>query len=161
MPSEKIKYIYRRMARNTAKRTDIVMPPLKEEIETIFSPANIDEDCRTIATLLYPYEKKVRQLLESGDISQAITITLEIYESLSYHFVADEHYCHFDDMYSPDYPCQYMMEAIISKIKDGAVSEEEQCKLAEGMERLKKMESYEQYGSPYVVMVWDEFRNEK
>ena len=33
-------------------------------------------------------------------------------------FVEDEHYDYFDDMYSLDYVCQDMMEAIIAAIKN-------------------------------------------
>ena len=28
------------------------------------------------------------------------------------HFVEDEHYCYFDDMYSPEYTMQWIYEAI-------------------------------------------------
>ena len=50
MPSEKMRYIRQRMAEKP--RTDIELTPLKAEIEAVFSPSNLDEDCRTMARLL-------------------------------------------------------------------------------------------------------------
>ena len=98
MPSEKMRYINRRMSAKSAVRTDIVMTPLKEEIEKVFNPCNIDMDCNTIDDLLTPYKRQVKTLLDKGETDEAITIFLEILESLSYHFVKDEHYTYFDDM---------------------------------------------------------------
>ena len=48
MPSEKMRYINRRMSAKSAVRTDIEMTPLKEEIDKVFNPCNIDMDCSTI-----------------------------------------------------------------------------------------------------------------
>lgn len=115
MPSEKIKYIRQRM--KDTSRTDIKLTPLKAEIEAIFNERNIDDDCDTIASLLSPYRKMVRESLSQGNCAEAITILLEVLESLTYHFVEDEHYDYFDDMYSPDYVCQDMMKTIIDASK--------------------------------------------
>lgn len=101
MSSEKMRYIRQHLENN--QRTDIELTPLKAEIEFIFSKRNIDEDCDTIASLLSTYRKVVRELLNQSNYSKAITILLEVIESLTYHFVKDEHYDYFDDIYSPDY----------------------------------------------------------
>lgn len=138
-------------------RTDIELTPLKTEIESIFSKRNIDEDCDTIANLLSPYRKSVRELLSQGKYADAVTILLEILESLAYHFVEDEHYDYFDDLYSPDYVCQDMMEAVIGAIKSGDFPDEERKRLEEGLERLRRTEAYEDYGVPYAVSVWRKF----
>ena len=78
MPSEKMRYINRRMAARSAIRTDIEMTPLKEEIEKVFNPCNIDMDCNTIDDLLTPYKRQVKTLLDKGETDEAITIFLEI-----------------------------------------------------------------------------------
>ena len=108
-------YIRQRM--EDKSRTDIELTPLKAKIETVFNKRNIDEDCDTIANLLSPYQKAVRESLSQGKYAEAVTILLEVLESLTHHFVQDEHYNYFDDMYSPDYVCQDMMEAIINSGK--------------------------------------------
>ena len=96
MPSEKMRYIRQRMAEKP--RTDIEPTPLKAEIEAVFSPSNLDEDCRTMARLLDPYRKAVYDSLCQGYYADAVTVLLEVLESLTYHFVEDEHYTYFDDM---------------------------------------------------------------
>ena len=131
----------------------------KNKIEAIFSERNIDEDCDTIARLLSPYREIVRESLSKGYYAEAVTILLEVLESLTYHFVEDEHYNYFDDMYSPDYVCQDMMEAVIDAIKGGKFSNEELQRLKDVLEKLKHTEAYEDYGVPYALDVWEKFEN--
>ena len=130
----------------------------KNKIEAVFSERNIDEDCDTIARLLSPYREVVRELLIQGNYAKAVTVLLEVLESLTYHFVEDEHYNYFDDMYSPDYVCQDMMEAIINGIKNGNFPVAELQRLKDGLEKLKHTEAYEDYGVPYVLDVWEKFQ---
>ncbi len=130
----------------------------KNKIEAIFSERNIDEDCDTIARLLSPYREVVRELLIQGNYAKAVTILLEVLESLTYHFVEDEHYNYFDDMYSPDYVCQDMMETVIDAIKNGNFPDAELQRLKDGLEKLKHTEAYEDYGVPYVLDVWEKFQ---
>lgn len=155
MPSEKMRYIRQRMV--DMPHTDIELTPLKAEIEAIFSERNIDDDCDTIASLLSPYRKKVRESLNQGNYSEAATIILEVLESLTYHFVEDEHYNYFDDMYSPDYVCQDMMKAIVDTIKSGIFPDEELQRLKDGLEKLKHTEAYEDYGTPFALDLWEKF----
>ena len=155
MPSEKMKYIRQRMA--DKPRSDIEQTPLKAEIEAVFSKHNIDEDCDTITRLLSPYRKTVEESLSQGNYADAVTILLEVLESLTYHFVEDEHYKYFDDMYSPDYVCQDMMEAVIRSIKSGNFPGAELQRLKDGLEKLKRTEAYEDYGVPFALDVWERF----
>ena len=145
-------YIRQRM--EDKSRTDIELTPLKAEIETVFNKRNIDEDCDTIANLLAPYQKAVRELLSQGNFVKAVTVLLEVLESLTYHFVEDEHYNYFGDMYSPDYVCQDMMEAIINAIKSGNFPAAELQQLKDGMEKLAQTEAYEDYGVLYALNIW-------
>ena len=149
-------YIRQRMEDNP--RTAIKLTPLKAEIEAIFSKRNIDEDCDTIASLLSPYRKMVHESLNQGKYAEAVTILLEVLESLTYHFVKDEHYNYFDDMYSPDYVCQDMIEAIINGIKNRNFPAAELLRLKDGLEKLKHTEAYENYGVPYALDVWEKFQ---
>lgn len=130
MPSEKTRYIRQRTTDNP--RTDIELTPLKAEIEAVFSKRNLDDDCDTIARLLSPYRKAINESLNQGNYADAVTILLEFLESLTFHFVEDEHYDYFDDMYSSDYVCQDMMKVIIDFIKSGNFPDEELQRLIDG-----------------------------
>lgn len=39
-------------------------------------------------------------------------VSLQLLQSMVNHFVEDEHYCYFDDMYSLEYTMQWIYEAI-------------------------------------------------
>ena len=156
MPSEKMRYIRQRMA--DTSRTDIELTPLKAGIEAVFSKNNIDDGCDTIARLLSPYRKTIRDSLNQGNYADAITVLLEVFESLTYHFVEDEHYNYFDDMYSPDYVCQDMIEVVIDAIKNRILPAEEVERLKEGVEKLKHTEAYEDYGVPFTLDVWEKYQ---
>ena len=153
-----MRYIRQRMA--DKPRTDIELTPLKAEIEAVFSKHNLDDDCDTIARLLSPYRKTIRESLSQGNYSDAVTVLLEVLESLTYYFVEDEHYNYFDDMYSPDYVCQDMMEAIIDAIKSGNLPAENLQRLREDLEKLKHTEAYEDYGVPYALNIWEKFERQ-
>ena len=145
---------------NDKSRTNIEQTPLKAEIEAIFNESNIGDDCDTIARLLSPYREAIHESLIQGKYAKAVTILLEVLESLTYHFVKDEHYDYFDDVYSPDYVCQDMMEAVIKAIKCGNLSAEELKRLKEGLEKLKHTEAYEDYGVPFALNIWEKFERQ-
>ncbi|MBD8041637.1 hypothetical protein H9625_14560 [Phocaeicola sp. Sa1CVN1] len=149
-------YIRQRM--KDKLRTDIELTPLKAEIEAVFSKRNIDEDLDTIANLLSPYRKTVCESISQGNYAEAVTVLLEVLESLTYHFVEDELYNYFDDMYSPDYVCQDMMEAIIDSIKSGNFPAAELQRLKDELEKLKHTEAYEDYGVPFALNIWGKFQ---
>ena len=155
MASERMRYIRHRMSEMNAVRTDIEMTPLKQEVEAVFNPRNLGMDCSMIDDLLTPYARKVKAMLDQGDTSEAITMFLEILESLSYHFVKDEHFNYFDDMYCPDYTCNDMMRNIIEKAKDGTLSDKEKEQLSAGIKKIAKMEAYDDYGSPCCISLWE------
>ena len=96
-------------------------------------------------------------MLSQGNYAEAVTVLLEVLESLTYHFVEDEHYNYFDDMYSPDYVCQNMMEKVINAIESGIFPDAELQRLKDGLEKLKHTEAYEDYGVPYALDVWEKF----
>ena len=157
MASGRMRYIRQRMT--DSSRTGIELTPLKTEIEAVFNKRNLDEDCDTIASLLEPYRKTIRESLSQGSYAEAATVLLEILESLTYHFVKDEHYDYFDDMYSPDYVCQDMVKAIIDAIKRGNVPATELQRLKDGLEKLKHTEAYEDYGVPYALNILCKLKN--
>ena len=107
------------------------------------------------STTAFTLSETVHESLNQGDYTEAVTTLLEILESLTYHFVEDEHYNYFDDMYSPDYVCQDMIEAIISFIKSGNFPAAELQRLKDGLGKLMQTEAYENYGVPYALDLWE------
>lgn len=157
MSSEKMRYILCR--RKETPRTDIEMTPLKESIEAIFCEQNLDNDCDTIARHMCSYLEYIMDFLKDGDYDSAVYMFLELMESLAYHFVEDEHYGYFDDLYSPDYVSERMMTEFIKQIKAGNLPEENLIQLRDGMQKLMETEAYKGYYVPAAVSMWEQFEN--
>lgn len=118
-----------------------------QEIESIFNPRYLDEDCGYIAVLLREYEIIISKSMDSGNYKDAVTLLLAILDSLTRHFVEDEHYTYFDDMYSPEYVCQTIIEKMNRKAEAGLFPVEEIVRLKEGLEKVKQTEAYRDYGA--------------
>ena len=88
------------------------MIQLNPRYEAIFNPDNIDQDCDRIASLMNVEADFIKEALDAGLYKQAVTMYLQLLKSMCEHFVEDEHYCYFDDMYSPEYTMQWIYEAI-------------------------------------------------
>lgn len=58
---------------------------------------------------------------------------------------------------SPDYVCYDILKDIVGKIKDGIVIEADVKYLSGAMDKIERMESYESYGTPFVVSEWCRF----
>lgn len=50
------------------------------DIESIFNPCNLDEDCSYIAHLLSPYEKLIVARMDAGDYTCAVTCFLKFWK---------------------------------------------------------------------------------
>lgn len=88
------------------------MIQLNPRYEAIFNTDNIDQDCDRIASLMNVEVDFIKDALDAGLYKQAVTMCLQLPKSMCEHFVEDEHYCYFDDMYSPEYTMQWIYEAI-------------------------------------------------
>ena len=69
--------------------------PFRKRIN--INPRHLDRDCDYIAHLLGEYETIISECMDSGNYSNAVTLLLSIRDSLTRHFVEDEHYTYFDD----------------------------------------------------------------
>ena len=54
-----------------------------QEIESIFNPRYLDEDCGYIAVLLCEYEIIISKSMDSGNYKDAVTLLLAILDSLT------------------------------------------------------------------------------
>ena len=75
---------------------------LNPQYEAIFNSRNIDEDCNKIADEINDVVRtQIKEILAVGMYKQAVTMYLQLLQSMCKHFVDDEHFCYFDDMHSP------------------------------------------------------------
>lgn len=86
------------------------MITLNPQYEEIFSPQNIDEDCDWIAGGINVVGETIKEIMKVGMYKQAVTMYLQLLKSMTKHFIEDERWCYFDDMYSPEYSLQWIYE---------------------------------------------------
>ena len=123
------------------------MIQLNPRYETIFDEKNIDQDCDRIASLMSAEADLIREALDAGLYKHAVTMYLQLVKSMCEHFVKDEHYCYFDDIYSPEYTMQGIYEAI----QEHNIDSESQRLLEEGHKEILQSECYEDYGMPSYI----------
>ena len=120
------------------------MLEINPQYEFVFFPQNIDEDCNKIADEISAIGEQVKSYLLADNYKQAINIYLQLLKSMSVHFIEDEHYCYFDDMYSPE----YALEGIYKEIIKYDINEEMRALLDIGHSEIMDSECYLEYGYP-------------
>lgn len=72
---------------------------------------------------------------------------LQLLKAMCLHFVADEHYCYFDDLYSPEYVLQNLFE----KLQMCNLDFDSAMQLKEGHDEIMQTECYQDYGYPSYI----------
>ena len=123
------------------------MIEINPQYEIIFSSDNIDDDCNRIAHEVDVVGDTIKEILRVGTYKLAVTMYLQLLKSLTKHFVEDEHWCNFDDWYSPDYSMKLIYDAIMKYDIDA----EAVALLKAGHEEIQKTECYDNYGCPSYI----------
>ncbi len=124
------------------------MITINPQFEAIFNSRNIDEDCNKIADKINQIVRtQIDEILKVGMYEQAVTMYLQLLKSMVNHFVEDEHFCYFDDMYSPEYSLKW----IYDDIKKYNIGEELQMMIDIGHSEIMDSECYQEYGYPSYI----------
>ena len=130
--------------------------PQNNILKEIFAPHNLGPDCNTIGRLLYDYgEKFILAALEDGEYEIAVGRYLQMLESLTRHFIVDEHWCWFDDFYSPDYIVSRIWDKFVLYIRSGALAGECLEELEAGLAEIEASEAYQEYHMPSMIPFHD------
>ena len=123
--------------------------PLNPDYETrIFNSRNIGWDCDQIWHLMLEENKRIERLAEQGDYQEAALRFMQMTKSMCRHFVEDEHYNYFDDMYSPEYAIDDLIDLFAGLDKDGKLPVETKVYLEKAWQEIKETECYQDYGLP-------------
>lgn len=115
--------------------------------EAIFDVHNIDDECKKIADLMVKESENIKEAMEAGIYKHAVTMYLQILKAMCEHFVEDEHYCYFDDLYSPE----YILQGIFEKLQMCNLDFETAMLLKEGHDEIMQTECYQEYGYPSYI----------
>ena len=102
--------------------------------------------------MLYDYgEKFILSALEDGEYAVAVGNYLQMLESLTRHFIADEHWRWFDDLYSPDYTVSRIWDEFVPHIRFGALTGESLEELDAALAETEASEAYQEYHKPSMI----------
>ena len=136
-------------ARVEAEKEAHSVIPLNEDYERrIFNRRNIDWGCELIWRLMLDENKNIVRLAESGHYKEAALKFMQMTKSMCRHFVMDEHYCHFDDMYSPEYAIDDLVRLFGKLAKEGTLPEDVRAYLREAWKEIENTECCQEYGLP-------------
>ena len=123
--------------------------PLNPDYETrIFNRRNIGWDCDQIWHLMLEENKRIERLAEQGDYQETALRFMQMTKSMCRHFVEDEHYNYFDDMYSPEYAIDDLIDLFVGLDKDGKLPIETKEYLDKAWLEIKDTECFQNYGLP-------------
>lgn len=135
----------RRKAEEEAERHSLI--PLNVDFEKrVFNPAKIDWECHRIGSEVYKVGKRISKLIDNGNSHEAILTYLQLVKSMCRHFVSDEHYGEFDDIYDPDDYCRMIHDDIKKAYNNGKIPQQDIDFLLQAWKEIEATEAYNSYG---------------
>ena len=121
--------------------------PLNEYYETrIFASSIVDRDCRMISHLMHHENECIKALANRGEYQEAALCFMQLTKSMCRHFISDEHYCYFDDLYSPEYAIDDLVDFFNELEKEGKLPDETKEFLKKAWQEIMETECHQSYG---------------
>lgn len=137
-----------RQRREAEKEARSLIPLNREYEEKVFNSRNVDWDCHVIWQLMLKENRKIERLLAAGEYQTGALRFLQLTKSMCRHFVMDRHWEYFDDMYSPEYAIEDLVEAFEKLAKEGRLPEEVNRYIHEAWKEIEETECCADYGVP-------------
>ena len=121
--------------------------PLNEDYETrIFASSNVGWDCNLISLLMYEENERIMALANRGEYQEAALRFMQLTKSMCRHFISDEHYCYFDDLYSPEYAIDDLVDFFNELANEGKLPDETKEYLKKAWQEIMETECHQGYG---------------
>ena len=121
--------------------------PLNEDYENrIFASSNVGWDCDLISYLMYEENERIKASANLGDYHTAALRFMQLTKSMCRHFISDEHYCYFDDMYSPEYAINELVDFFNGLANEGKLPDETKEYLKKAWQEIMETECHQSYG---------------
>jgi hypothetical protein len=137
-----------RQMQEAEKEAKSQIPLNKDYEERIFNRRNVSWDCDKIWQLMLDENKNIEKQIATGEYQKAALMFLQLTKSMCRHFVMDRHWEYFDDMYSPEYAVNDMVEAFERLAKEEKLPKEVNEYMHEAWKEIGEMESCVGYGIP-------------
>ena len=120
--------------------------PLNEDYETrIFASSNVGWDCRMISHLMHHENECIKALANRGEYQEAALCFMQLTKSMCRHFISDEHYCYFDDLYSPEYAIDDLVDFFNELANEGKLPDETKEYLKKAWQEIMETECHQNY----------------
>lgn len=121
--------------------------PLNPDYETmIFNRRHVSWEFAIIDIQVGSECDRIRALADKGDYMTAATCFLQLTKSMCKHFIEDEHYNYFDDLYAPEYTIQSLVDYFNRLLTQGKLPEDVKEYLHKGWTEIKTYEACTDYG---------------
>ena len=121
--------------------------PLNQNYESmIFTGRNVTWDLTIIDIQVSREAKLIKTLAEIGDYMTAATNFLQLTKSMCKHFIEDEHYNYFDDLYAPEYTIHDLVDYFNRLITQGKLPEDVKNYLHKRWAEIQTYEACTDYG---------------
>ena len=121
--------------------------PLNENYETrIFASSNVGWDCDFISLLMHEENERIKAMANRGEYQEAALRFMQLAKSMCRHFISDEHYCNFDDMYSPEYAIDDLVDFFNGLAEESKLPDETKEYLKKAWREIMETECHQDYG---------------
>ena len=121
--------------------------PLNSNYESIiFNRRNVTWDLTIIDIQVGAEAKRIKALAEVGNYIDAATHFLQLTKSMCKHFIEDEHYNYFDDLYAPEYTIHDLVDYFNRLITQGKLPEDVKNYLHKRWAEIQTYEACTDYG---------------
>lgn len=125
------------------RKTAIIPNP---EFDPLFDSKYLDADCDRIADNVSDVLLNLEETYKAGAREIAIKQLLQLALANCNHFISEEHWCYFDDLYSPEYCYDRLLKLIAKDIVAGVLPEELTSLLSNGLKVISKTACVKEYG---------------
>lgn len=126
------------------RRKTVIIP--NPEFDHLFDSKYLDTDCDRIADNVSDALVNLEEVYKAGAREIAIKQLLQLALANCSHFILEEHWCYFDDWYSPEYLYDKLLKLIAKDIAEGKLSEELTTLLYDGLKAISKTECVKEFG---------------
>ena len=92
--------------------------------------------------------KRIKELTWKDRYQEAALRYMQLTKSMCRHFINDEHYSYYDDMYSPEYAIDELTEHFERLSKTGLLPEATRDYIRQAWKEIEDTETYRDYGIP-------------
>lgn len=131
-----------------AERKSLI--PLNDDYErNIFE--RFRYDCDFIAVLMESEERKIHELCDNKQFAEAALKLMQLTKSMCRHFVSDEHFNYFDDLYAPEYVVNDLVRYFNDLIHRGILPDDVKSFLKSASVEIMESEAAREYGVPGIM----------